>query len=90
MHLRTGLGLVLVEAVLVATGLVTESDSQRRVFGADTFFCEKLAGAVIVEWWSLRWNDKAKMFYGRIHASLHDELQIYRLEREAMRQLASM
>ena len=39
------------------------------------------------EWWSLRWNAEANAFYGRIQASLRDELQIYRLEREGMLQL---
>lgn len=36
------------------------------------------------EWWSLRWNAEANAFYGRIQASLRDELQIYRLERDGM------
>lgn len=39
------------------------------------------------EWWSLRWNAEANAFYGRIHASLREELQIYRLERDGMLQL---
>lgn len=39
------------------------------------------------EWWSLRWNAEANAFYGKIHASLREELQIYRLERDGMMQL---
>ena len=39
------------------------------------------------EWWSLRWNDDANRFYGAIQASLQDELQVYRLDRDGMRRL---
>ncbi|NQD37583.1 GNAT family N-acetyltransferase [Permianibacter sp. IMCC34836] len=40
-----------------------------------------------LEWWSLRWNEQANAFYGRIHASVREELQIYRLDRDAMQRL---
>ena len=41
------------------------------------------------EWWSLRWNEQANRFYGRIQASLREELQVYRLDRDSMRQLVA-